>query len=160
MKAAIAAADGSFREAAVTLLRATSVGTQPSLAEPPGRQHRPDLAVVDLRVTPRRSSTGALLLSARADEPQTLVLLDVTTTAPDAGTPEAVSALTNREREVLALVAEGWSNAGIATRLVVSERTVENHIGTMFKKLDFGADEHAVNKRVQAALIWLRASRS
>jgi DNA-binding NarL/FixJ family response regulator len=64
--------------------------------------------------------------------------------------------LTGREREVLSLVAEGMSNAAIAERLVVAERTVEAHISSIFMKLDLGESrEH--HRRVLAVLAFLRA---
>ena len=66
-----------------------------------------------------------------------------------------LDALSAREREVLALVAEGWSNAGIAERLHVTERTVEAHVTRMFRKLGL-ADDPSANRRVQAALTFLR----
>ena len=43
--------------------------------------------------------------------------------------------LTEREREVLNLIAQGWSNAEIATRLVISAKTVRNHVSNIFNKL-------------------------
>ena len=62
--------------------------------------------------------------------------------------------LTAREREVLALMAEGRSNAGIATSLVVTEKAVAKHINSIFAKLDLpvGEDDH---RRVRAVLAWL-----
>ncbi|GAA2346512.1 response regulator transcription factor [Streptomyces cuspidosporus] len=64
--------------------------------------------------------------------------------------------LTSREREVLALVAEGKSNAAIARELVVSEAAVGKHIGNILGKLDLppGEDTH---RRVLAVLAFLRA---
>lgn len=62
---------------------------------------------------------------------------------------------TDREREVLALVAEGLSNRAIAERIVVTDRTVEAHIGQILGKL--GLEESAtVHRRVLAVLAFLR----
>ena len=68
---------------------------------------------------------------------------------------QPVDRLTAREREVLALMAEGRSNAGIAASLVVSEKAVAKHINSIFAKLDLpvGEDDH---RRVRAVLTWLR----
>lgn len=63
--------------------------------------------------------------------------------------------LSNREREVLGLVAEGYSNAGIAERLVVSEAAVNKHVGNIFAKLGFAPGEDR-NRRVLATLTYLR----
>ena len=49
--------------------------------------------------------------------------------------PEALSTLTEREREVLALVARGWSNAEIAERLYLSPATAKTHVGRLLMKL-------------------------
>ena len=57
--------------------------------------------------------------------------------------------LTPREREVLALVAEGLSNRAIATRLFVTERTVEAHIQQIFAKLRLGADPELASPRAR-----------
>jgi DNA-binding NarL/FixJ family response regulator len=63
--------------------------------------------------------------------------------------------LTEREREVLGLVAEGRSNAAIAAQLVVTPRTVEAHIRQILSKLDLNEspDDH---RRVLAVLAYLR----
>jgi DNA-binding NarL/FixJ family response regulator len=52
---------------------------------------------------------------------------------------EALDGLTGREREVSALVAAGHSNREVATRLLISEKTVENHLARAFGKLDVGS---------------------
>jgi DNA-binding NarL/FixJ family response regulator len=69
---------------------------------------------------------------------------------------ERLSWLTSREREVLALMAEGHSNAGIAARLVVTEKAVSKHIGNIFTKLDLYPAEEG-NRRVLAVLTYLNA---
>lgn len=63
--------------------------------------------------------------------------------------------LTPREREVLALVARGASNAGIAATLVLTERAVEKHITAVLAKLDLDPDDASVHRRVRAVLVYL-----
>jgi DNA-binding NarL/FixJ family response regulator len=69
---------------------------------------------------------------------------------------DPLAELSPREREVLALVAEGLSNKAIAERLYVAERTVEAHVTAIFLKLRLGgtADSH---RRVLAVLAFLRS---
>jgi DNA-binding NarL/FixJ family response regulator len=69
---------------------------------------------------------------------------------------DPLSELTDREREVLALMAEGCSNAAIAERLVVTQRTVEAHIRQILGKLELreSPDDH---RRVLAVLAYLRS---
>jgi len=62
--------------------------------------------------------------------------------------------LTGREREILALVAEGRSNADIAQTVVITKRAVEGHINSIFSKLELG-DADKVDRRVKAALLYL-----
>lgn len=64
--------------------------------------------------------------------------------------------LTARERQVLALMAEGASNPQVAARLYVSEGAVAKHVASIFLKLDLPPGEE--NRRVRAVLTWLRAS--
>jgi DNA-binding NarL/FixJ family response regulator len=68
----------------------------------------------------------------------------------------ALEALTARERELLALMAEGHSNTEIARRLVLSASAVEKHIGNVFAKLGLPPDD-AQHRRVLAVLAYLRA---
>lgn len=63
--------------------------------------------------------------------------------------------LTPREREVLAVMAEGHSNAAIASRLVVSDAAVVKHIGNILMKLDLPPND-SQNRRVAAVLAYLR----
>ena len=64
--------------------------------------------------------------------------------------------LTDREREVLALMAEGHSNEGIRKRLVLSPKTVETHVRHILWKLDIG-DAPDYHRRVLAVLAYLRS---
>jgi DNA-binding NarL/FixJ family response regulator len=68
---------------------------------------------------------------------------------------EPLERLSRREREVLALMAEGRSNAGIATALVITDKAVAKHINNIFTKLDLPQDTDA-HRRVRAVLTWLR----
>jgi DNA-binding NarL/FixJ family response regulator len=69
---------------------------------------------------------------------------------------DPLDGLTPRERDVLALMAEGLSNQGIAERLVVTVAAVERHVTNIFSKLDLypTAEDH---RRVLAVLHYLRA---
>jgi DNA-binding NarL/FixJ family response regulator len=69
-------------------------------------------------------------------------------------TGDPLATLTAREREVLAAMAEGRTNVGIARRLWLTERTVETHIGSIMSKLGLAADEE-IHRRVQAVLVYL-----
>jgi DNA-binding NarL/FixJ family response regulator len=65
--------------------------------------------------------------------------------------------LSDREREVLELVAEGRSNKGIAERLAITERAVQKHVTSIFSKLGLPADDDD-NRRILAVLAYLRPS--
>jgi DNA-binding NarL/FixJ family response regulator len=69
---------------------------------------------------------------------------------------DPIELLSAREREVLALMAEGRSNHAIATELVISERAVEKHVTSIFSKLDLPPAEND-HRRVLAVLTFLRA---
>jgi DNA-binding NarL/FixJ family response regulator len=69
--------------------------------------------------------------------------------------PDPLDELTPREREILALIAEGRSNQGICRTLWLSPKTVESHIRSIFAKLDIEAAAHD-NRRVLAVLAHLR----
>jgi DNA-binding NarL/FixJ family response regulator len=170
--------------------------------------HRPDVAVVDVQMPPRREDdglqaartlrdtlpeTGVLVLSQFYEESYALDLIgdrpegvgyllkervgdvsafvDAVSRVASGGSaldPEIVGRmlgrrrsagpldeLTPREREVLAQMAEGKSNLGIAETLVVTEAAVEKHVTRIFQKLGLGPTptEH---RRVLAVLTFLR----
>lgn len=73
------------------------------------------------------------------------------------GERDALGALTDREREVLSLMAEGLTNNAIASRLVLTDRTVEGHVRSVLMKLDLPASEDA-HRRVLAVIAYLRAA--
>jgi DNA-binding NarL/FixJ family response regulator len=172
------------------------------------RAHRPDIAVVDVRMPPDLTDDGAraaralrvespgfpvLLLSQHIEMRHSLPLVasgafgyllkdrvlsvedfvDAVRRVAAGGSaldPEVVAALlaparhdrplaglTDREREVLALVAEGRTNAGVARRLVLAERTVETHMRAIFQKLQL-SDDGDDHRRVLAVLAHLTAA--
>ncbi|MBZ9639059.1 response regulator transcription factor [Streptomyces sp. PSKA30] len=87
----------------------------------------------------------------------TVVEPEVVARLMDAPRPvDPLDELTAREREVLALMAEGRSNEAIAQRLVIGGKTVETHVRNIFTKLQLEADlmDH---RRVMAVLTYLRA---
>jgi DNA-binding NarL/FixJ family response regulator len=171
--------------------------------------HKPDVAVVDIRMPPTRTDDGlraaveirkrqpdacVLVLSQFVEEAYALELiadsargtgyllkdrvadverfLESVRRVGEGGSaldPEVVAhmlgrrrgegplaELTPREREVIALMAEGRSNHGIAEQLVVSERAVEKHVTSIFGKLDLepASEDH---RRVLAVLTFLRS---
>lgn len=73
------------------------------------------------------------------------------------GEADGLGVLTEREREVLSLMAEGLTNNAIARRLVLTERTVESHVRSVLMKLDLpeGEDGH---RRVLAVIAYLRTA--
>ena len=104
------------------------------------------LAVDDFLAAAERVAAGGSAL-----DPEVVDRLLVAARASD-----PLGRLSEREREVLGLMAEGRTNAGIARRLVLSERTVEAHIRHLLLKLDVPDDEDD-HRRVLAVLTHLRA---
>ena len=70
--------------------------------------------------------------------------------------PGPLSTLTARERDVLALMAEGRSNTAIAHQLFLSAKTLETHVTRIFRKLDLAASA-GDHRRVLAVLAFLQA---
>jgi DNA-binding NarL/FixJ family response regulator len=91
---------------------------------------------------------GAILAPEIQDE-----LLQLASATPHA----KLNDLTKREKEVLRLMAEGYTNISIAHKLSIGERTVESHINNIFAKLDL-TSEATRNPRVMAVLIFLQAT--
>lgn len=173
------------------------------------RAHKPDVAIVDIRMPPTQTDeglraaqtirselpdVGVLVLSQYVEEQYAMELIgesaegvgyllkdrisdldrfvDAVCRVAEGGSaldPEVVSVmvgrrrhedpleqLTPREREVMALMAEGRSNKAIAAELVVTERAVEKHVTSIFDRLDLTAAP-SDHRRVLAVLAFLRA---
>lgn len=215
LRAVIAEDLALLREGLVRLLEENGVAVLAAVEDAPAlvravAEHRPDVAVVDVRLPPtyrdegiraavelRRTApeTAVLILSQYVEQTYAVELLAdgrggvgyllkdrVANVAEFIGSVRRVSAggtamdpevvsqlltrhrpedpldrLTAREREVLALMAEGLSNASIAERLVVTAGAVEKHISSILGKLGLPpSDEH--HRRVLAVLAFLRSS--
>ena len=70
---------------------------------------------------------------------------------------DALADLSTREREVLALMAEGLGNSAIAERMTVTDGAVHKHIRSIFGKLDLAPDDRS-DRRVAAVLRYLNAT--
>jgi len=205
--------DVLVREGVVSLLRRSGfevvgqAGDAVQLLELVG-EHRPDLAVIDIRMPPSHSTeglaaahrireefaeVGIVLLSAYVEVNAAVELLAscervgylLKSRVTDVGEfidtldrvmrggsvvdpslvmellnarrrNDPLAVLSDREREVLALMAEGRSNIGIARGLWVTETTVQKHVQHILAKLGLAAssDDH---RRVLAVLTWLKA---
>ncbi|CRK56618.1 putative two-component system response regulator [Alloactinosynnema sp. L-07] len=212
MRIVIAEDDALLREGLALLLRAESLDVVATTATPIEflaalDEHRPDVAIVDVRMPPTHTDEGIrAAVEARRRQPALAILvlsayveqtfatellaggaaglgyllkervgrveefLDALRRVAAGGTaldPEAVSQLlvrsrpdkrldrlTAREREVLALMAEGLGNLAVAERLVVSEGAVHKHIRNIFAKLDLAPSDRA-DRRVSAVLRYL-----
>ena len=171
-------------------------------------EHRPDLAIIDVRMPPgyltegldaarqiraELPATGVLVLSAHAEVDQALELLaagqsvgyllksrvtDVAEFTETVGRiaaggsvvdpalvqelvahrhrDDSVERLSEREREVLALMAEGLSNAGIAHRLWIAEGTVEKHVRSILARMQLPETEDD-HRRVLAVVAYLES---
>ena len=84
------------------------------------------------------------------------IVVDLLVSASRRGAGSPLQSLTSRELEVLDQVAQGKSNAAVASALFLSERAVEKHINALFAKLGLGS-EPDINRRVKAVLLHLSA---
>jgi DNA-binding NarL/FixJ family response regulator len=103
-----------------------------------------------------RDAITQIAAGQHAIDPQIVDLL-LAKRSQEAG--EGLAKLTDDERDVLRLMAEGRSNHGIARRLRLSEQTVQEHVASVFDKLDLLRDDPETadhDWRVIAALMWLR----
>jgi DNA-binding NarL/FixJ family response regulator len=128
-----------------------------------------DVAYALRLVTDESERVGYLLKDRIADVPELVAALrriadggsvvDKALVAELVSAPaveDPLAALSAREREVLALVAEGRTDRGIAQALFVTPKTVEAHVRSIFRKLDLPSDA-TENRRVHAVLTFLRA---
>ncbi|WP_406831252.1 response regulator transcription factor [Pedococcus sp. KACC 23699] len=210
MRIVIAEDSTLFREGLASLLLDAGHDIVAKTADAPTllkavHQHRPDLAIIDVRMPPDGTDDGARAAATlRIDQPHLGILMlsqhiesnhsvhlvarggfgyllkdrvldvddflsalervakggsaldpEVVARLIGAGTHTALDTLTSRERDVLALMAQGLANIGIAKRLWLSSRTVETHVANIMIKL--GLDDRTDdNRRVLAVLRFLR----
>jgi DNA-binding NarL/FixJ family response regulator len=105
-------------------------------------------------------SDVAVLQRAVAGATTGLVMLDpnlVTGMRPRAG--GLLERLTPRQQEILALIAQGYTNRAIAARLHLAEKSVENQINALYQQLEIDRNETDVHLRVRAVLIYMQESR-
>lgn len=102
------------------------------------------------RVGHRAELVDALRRTARGESVLDRRVVDLLVSAPR---DNRLSALTERERQVLASMAEGLTNPAISERLFLSLSSVEKHVSAIFGKL--GLTEPSVDRRVSAVLAWL-----
>jgi DNA-binding NarL/FixJ family response regulator len=109
------------------------------------------MAAVDSGLIVLEPSARALLLSARERSPETVdSVAIVSNRSQDAGAPSRSGRpLTRRERQILALVASGTSNKGIARALAVSANTVKFHLAAVFDKLNAATRAEAVTEAIR-----------
>ncbi len=215
MRIVIADDDTLLREGLALLLRAEGLDVVATAGGPEDfldavEQHRPDVAIVDVRMPPthtdegivaavearwRRPGLAVLVLSAYVEQTfatdllaggaaglgyllkervgRVEVFLEALQRVAAGGTaidPDVVAQLLTRirpddrlarlsprEREVLALMAEGLGNTAIAERLVVTDGAVHKHIRSIFAKLDLAPDD-AADRRVTAVLHYLEGT--
>ncbi|ADD41940.1 response regulator transcription factor [Stackebrandtia nassauensis] len=217
MRIVIAEDDALLREGLVLVLRGEGFEVAAAVGDPTAfaaavTEHRPDIAVLDVRMPPSHTDEGIrAAVAARREHPDLAVLVlsayveqsfatdlladgaksvgyllkervgrvDTFVSAlrrvAEGGTaidPEVVaqlfarqraddplSRLSPREREVLAVMAEGLGNAAIAKRLFITDNAVHKHIRSIFAKLELAPDDET-DRRVAAVLRYLDGTRT
>ncbi|TVR33484.1 MAG: DNA-binding response regulator [Nitriliruptor sp.] len=107
------------------------------------------------RVGDLRQLKQAIAEAARGGSVLDPQVIDVLVDARRRRSTSLLDRLTERESEILGLVAQGGSNQAIATQLSLSGRAVEKHITSILTKLDLPADDGDVHRRVRAVLLYL-----
>ena len=185
MRIVIADDSALLREGLVAILTEAGHEVVAAVADGPSLvtaalKHRPDVCVVDVRMPPTHTDEGLRAavevrrtwpvaglmvlsqyvevsyfedLAASGDGGLGYLLKDRVSEIDDFLT--AIATLTPREREVLAAMAEGHTNARIARALVVTEGAVEKHTQRIFAKLGLAPDDGA-HRRVTAVVSYLR----
>lgn len=110
------------------------------------------------RVSDLEQLLGAIREVARGGSVIDPKVVEALVAARSRAAQSPLARLTPREREVLALLAEGKSNAAVAEGLVLSERAVEKHINSIFAKLNLPEARDA-HRRVKAVLLFLADQR-
>jgi len=103
----------------------------------------------------RDTSAPELVAAIEAVAAGLVVLHPDAVPRPAGSTPGAAEPLTRREREILALLADGLGNKVIAARLGISDHTVKAHVGAIFDKLHVGTRAEAVALGLRLGLIAL-----
>jgi DNA-binding NarL/FixJ family response regulator len=136
----------------VVLIATTEIATRSIEALRAGVQAvlTPDISADELIHVLRAVSAGGALIMPEVARPSLHHLLDRTPLVP-AGS--LVATLTPRESEVMVLLAQGQSNAGIAEKLSVSMATVRSHVHHLLRKLGVGTRAQAVAVAYESGLI-------
>ena len=90
---------------------------------------------------------------------QGLVMFDAALTrARGVRNDSPIKSLSARQREIVELIAQGYTNAAIARSLVLSEKSVENHLTRIYQQLGIAAGDRATHQRVRVALLYLEST--